>query len=70
MDRWYISRAALLNASRKGPDGLYNIDGLERMARRIGLALPRMPRHWHGYRLSLVAKLCRWVARPVFGWGQ
>jgi len=30
MDRWYISRAALLNASRKGPDGLHKIDGLER----------------------------------------
>jgi hypothetical protein len=70
MDRWYISRAALLNASRKGPDGLHKIDGLERMARRIGLALPRMPRHWHGYRLSLVSKLSRWVSRPVnSGWG-
>lgn len=70
MDRWYISRASLLYASRKGPNGLYQVDGLECMARRIGLALPRMPRHWHGYRLALVSKLARWVSRPVnSGWG-
>ena len=69
MTRWYISRAALLYASRK-VGGAYQVEGLERMARRIGLALPRMPRHWHGYRLSLVGKLSRWVSRPVnAGWG-
>ncbi len=70
MTRWYISRAALLECSRRGPDGKYRIEGLERMARRIGLALPRMPREWHGYRLSLVGKLSRWVSKPDFGgWG-
>ena len=67
--RWYMTRQQLLHASRKR-DGRYQVEGLEAMARQIGLALPRMPRHWHGYRLSLVAKLCRWVARPVFGWGD
>lgn len=71
MDRWYISRAALLSASRRGPDGKYRIEGLERMAHKLGLVLPRMLREWHGYRLSLIGKLSRWVSKPSdIEWGR
>lgn len=62
--RWYISRANLLACSRRGPDGRHRVDALERLARRLGLALPRLPRHWHGYRHSLVGRIARWVSKP------
>jgi len=71
MERWYIPRAALLSASRRDSEGKYRIEGLERMAHKLGLALPRMPREWHGYRLSLVSKLSRWVSKPNYiEWGR
>ncbi len=71
MDRWYISRAALLSASRRDFKGKYRIEGLERLTRKFGLALPQMPREWRGYRLSLIGKLSRWVSKPNdIEWGR
>lgn len=48
-----LSKAALNYAARR------NLDGLERLARFYGLTMPRMPRHWHGYREALVRKVDR-----------
>ena len=64
----YISRQQLLNASRRGPWSLLRIVRivpLERMARHLGLELPHMTRHWHGYRDALVKSLSRRVSAPV-----
>lgn len=65
MSRWYISRRALLACSTRGPDGAYRVGGLEALARHLRLEPPHMPRRWHGYRLSLVAKISRWVSDPA-----
>lgn len=50
--------------SQRGPDGRYRVENLERLARRLGVGLPRMPREWKGYRLSLVGRLERVVSAP------
>jgi hypothetical protein len=66
--RMYISRQQLLKASRRGPWSLLRIVRivpLERMARHLGVELPHMPRHWHGYRAALVKNLSRRVSAPV-----
>lgn len=64
LSRWYISRRALLAVSRRGPDGRYQVENLECLARHLRVELPHLPRHWKGYRLSLVARLERRVSEP------
>lgn len=36
-----------------------DLSGLERLARFLGLDMPNMPRHWHGYREALVRRVDR-----------
>lgn len=64
LSRWYISRRALLAVSRRGPDGHYQVENLERLARHLRVDLPHMPREWKGYRSSLVRRLERVVSEP------
>ena len=66
--RLYISRQQLLMASRRGPWSILRIVRivpLERLAKHLGLELPHMPRHWHGYRSALVKLLSRRVSAPT-----
>lgn len=65
--RIYITREQLLKASRRpAPGQPFRLEGLEAMARANGVGLPHMPRHWRGYRVSLIARLLRVVGEPTF----